>query len=150
MFYAVSEFGSQTSTIGVASSPSMEAGTWTDHGSTGVYSKNGYPYNAIDPNWIVIGNQAYLNFGSFWNDIFQVKMNDPLSVTSGSSPQNMEYNSTGTRPSEGSFMFEYDGYYYLLWSSGICCNYETSKPSAGNEYKIMMCRSTSGTGNFVG
>jgi arabinan endo-1,5-alpha-L-arabinosidase len=46
-------------------------------------------------------------------------------------------------------MFYYDGYYYLLWSHGICCDYENVKPAAGAEYRIMMGRSTSATGGFV-
>lgn len=46
-------------------------------------------------------------------------------------------------------MFYYSGYYYLLISSGICCGYETSKPAQGAEYRIIMGRSTTATGNFV-
>lgn len=33
--------------------------------------------------------------------------------------------------------------------TGICCGYDATRPAAGAEYKIMMCRSTSGTGGFV-
>lgn len=46
-------------------------------------------------------------------------------------------------------MFYYEDYYYLLRSSGICCNYDKTKPAKGAEYKILMCRSKSATGNFV-
>ncbi|KAK6353466.1 hypothetical protein TWF696_005430 [Orbilia brochopaga] len=79
MYYAVSAgFGSQTSAIGVATSLSLDPGTWTDHGSVGVSSTTGSPYNAIDPNLIQVGSSYYLNFGSFWGDIYQVKMNPSL------------------------------------------------------------------------
>jgi arabinan endo-1,5-alpha-L-arabinosidase len=97
----------------------------TDHGSVGVSSTSAKSYNAIDPNLIMVGSTPYLNFGSFWDDIFQVKMSTSLKTTAGSASYNIEYDSAGTHPCEGSYMFYYDGYYYLLWSHGICCNYET-------------------------
>ncbi|KAM3086395.1 hypothetical protein ACMFMG_000532 [Clarireedia jacksonii] len=149
MYYAVSTFGSQNSAIGVATSTTMEVGSWTDHGSTGVASSSSKLYNAIDPNLIKVGSAYYLNFGSFWDDIYQVGMASTPLKTGGSASYNIAYNSSGTHALEGSYMFYYSGYYYLLFSSGICCGYETSKPAAGAEYKIVMCRSTSATGGFV-
>lgn len=149
MYYAVSTFGSQNSAIGLATSSTMEVGTWTDHGATGVASSSSKPYNAIDPNLIDVSGTYYLNFGSFWHDIYQVEM-DSSALTKGSnSAYNIAYNSTGTDAEEGSYMFYYSGYYYLLISSGICCGYDTSLPAAGAEYRIIMCRSTSATGGFV-
>ncbi|KAH8687433.1 arabinan endo-1,5-alpha-L-arabinosidase A [Tricladium varicosporioides] len=148
MYYAVSTFGSQTSTIGLATSSTMDVGSWTDLGSVGITSTSAKPYNAIDPNLIAVGSSYYMNFGSFWHDIYQAPLNSAAKKVA-SSAYNLEYNSAGTHPSEGSFMFYYSGYYYLLWSYGICCGYDTSKPASGAEYKIMMCRSTSATGGFV-
>lgn len=46
-------------------------------------------------------------------------------------------------------MYYRSGYYYLFWSEGICCGYDTSKPATGAEYKIRVCRSTSATGGFT-
>lgn len=100
------------------------------------------------------------NFGSFWHDIYQVKLNAAATKGGGAAAYNLEYDSTGGSPCEGSFMFYYSGYYYLTWSRGVCCGYDTyvlfpnhklhiltydprTKPAAGAEYKIMMCRSTS-------
>ncbi|RDW84950.1 arabinan endo-1,5-alpha-L-arabinosidase-4 [Coleophoma cylindrospora] len=148
LFYAVSSFGSQVSDIGVATSTTMDVGSWTDHGATGVASTTGKAYNAIDPNLIVVGSSYYLNFGSFWGDIYQVPVSSALGKPSSTSYQ-LAYNSTGTHAEEGSYMFYYSGYYYLLISSGICCGYDTSLPAAGQEYRIIMCRSTSATGSFV-
>lgn len=45
LYYSVSSLGSQNSAIGVASSTSMEPGTWKDHGAV-VRSKNGAAFNA--------------------------------------------------------------------------------------------------------
>ncbi|TVY82168.1 putative arabinan endo-1,5-alpha-L-arabinosidase A [Lachnellula suecica] len=148
MYYAVSTFGSQNSVIGLATSSTLDVGSWTDLGTTGIQSTSAKPYNAIDPNLIQVGSSYYLNFGSFWHDIYQAEMNADAKKVS-TSAVNIEYSSVGTHPNEGSFMFYYSGYYYLLWSNGICCGYDTSKPATGAEYKIMMCRSTSATGGFV-
>jgi arabinan endo-1,5-alpha-L-arabinosidase len=45
LYYAVSTFGSQVSAIGLATSSTMEPGTWTDKGGVGVASKKGQAYN---------------------------------------------------------------------------------------------------------
>lgn len=125
LYYAVSTSTSQNSAIGLATSSSLDPGTWTDHGSAGVKSDDTKPYNAIDPNLIAVGSNYYLNFGSFWSDIYQVEMNsDADSTASGSSAHQISFTSVGTHAREGSYMFYYDGYYYLLWSQGICCDYE--------------------------
>lgn len=46
-------------------------------------------------------------------------------------------------------MFEYGDYFYLFWSSGSCCSYDSDRPAPGDEYKVMVCRSSSATGGFV-
>lgn len=149
MYYAVSSFGSQSSAIGVATSSTMEVGSWTDHGSVGVTSSSKTSFNAIDPNLINVSGTYYLTFGSFWQDIFQVQM-DSTAMTKGSSTAvNIAFNSTGTSAEEGGFVFYNSGYYYLLLSAGICCGYDTSKPAQGAEYRIVICRSSTATGGFV-
>lgn len=148
MYYSSSTFGSQNSAIGVATSSTMDVGSWTDLGSSGVSSSSSKTYNAIDGNLIWDGSAFYMSFGSFYGDIFQVPMANPPLKSTGSA-YNIEYNSTGTRPSEGSFIFTWGDYFYLFFSSGSCCNLDTDRPTAGNEYKIMVCRSTTVTGGFV-
>jgi arabinan endo-1,5-alpha-L-arabinosidase len=62
-YYSVSTFGSQNSAIGLATSSSMDPGTWTDHGLVfRSYTNN--LYNAIDPNFAVdeLG-RPFLSFG---------------------------------------------------------------------------------------
>ncbi|KKA27803.1 hypothetical protein TD95_003934 [Thielaviopsis punctulata] len=149
LFYSVSTFGSQDSAIGVATSTTLEPGSWTDHGSSGVASKSGKPYNAIDPAVTKVGNDYYMTFGSFWKDIYQVKMaNPPLKTASGVSSSQVSYDPV-TTAEEGSFLYQYGSYWYLFYSKGQCCNYVPTKPAPGKEYKIMVCRSTSATGPFV-
>ncbi|PKX88715.1 arabinan endo-1,5-alpha-L-arabinosidase [Aspergillus novofumigatus IBT 16806] len=148
VYYSVSTFGSQSSAIGLATSSTMELNSWTDHGSTGIQSSSSKPYNAIDGNLFNDGGSYYMNFGSFWHDIYQAPMNS-AATTVGSSSYNIAYNPSGTHAVEGAFMYKYGSYYYLFFSAGICCGYDTSRPASGEEYKIKVCRSTSATGNFV-
>jgi hypothetical protein len=75
-------------------------------------------------------------------------MNAGATAATGSSYQ-IAYNSSGSHAVEGSFMYYRSGYYYLFFSSGTCCGYDTSKPSPGNEYKIYVCRSATVNGPFV-
>ena len=48
LYYALSILNSQDSNIGVATSPSMEQGTWNDLGQV-ISSKDGDSYNASEP-----------------------------------------------------------------------------------------------------
>lgn len=148
MYYAVSTFGSQASAIGYATSTTMEYGSWTDHGSTGISSSSGKAYNAIDPALIEVNGAYYMNMGSFYGDIYQVPMNS-AGTAAASAAYNIAYNSSGTHAVEGSFMYYRSPYYYLFFSSGACCGYDTDKPAAGAEYTVHVCRSESATGSFV-
>lgn len=131
----------------------MEAGSWTDHGSLGLPQSD--DYNLIDPNLFRQNDQSpfYLAFGSFWGDIFQVRLNDPpLSVFDSTQIWQLEHNSTNPA-NEGSYQFWWnvDGtdYFYLFFSAGNCCNKGNNLASPGDEYKVMVCRSLSPFGGFV-
>lgn len=126
----------------------MEYDSWTDHGSTGIKSSSSKIYNAIDPNLIYADGTYYINFGSFWDDLYQVPMKSTPTAAASSS-YNIAYDPSGTHAEEGSYMFQYGDYYYLFYSAGICCGYDTSMPASGEEYHIKVCRSTSPTGDFV-
>ncbi|KAL9077847.1 MAG: hypothetical protein Q9157_003224 [Trypethelium eluteriae] len=84
LYYAASNFGSQTSVIGLATSSSLNVGSWTDHGAVISSPGSTSPYtitNAIDPNLIVTpSGSAYLNWGSFWADIWQVPLQSGLAT----------------------------------------------------------------------
>lgn len=61
MYYAVSTFGTQTSVIGLATSTTLEAGSWVDHGTAGIGSNAGNSkYNAIDPALLVVSSSGML------------------------------------------------------------------------------------------
>ncbi|KAG1693286.1 hypothetical protein DVH05_023750 [Phytophthora capsici] len=146
LYYSVSTFGSQNSAIGLTRSSTLDINTWTDLGSTGVSSTSGESYNTIDPNLIDVDGTYYLNFGSSWQDIYQVEMPKPAKSTG--SPSQIAFTSDD-EVMEGSYMFKYGDFYYLFLSKGKCCGYDTSKPASGKEYRILVCRSTSATGDFV-
>ena len=152
LYYAVSTGGSQDSAIGIATSPSMDSGTWTDLGSIGIpQSKD---YNLIDPNLLIVNYGAgyQLSFGSFWNDVYQIELEDPKTIKKDATPINLIFNSTGTHNVEGSFQFWWPTngvtYYYMFFSQGACCNTPPDLPPPGEEYKIRVCRSESPTGGF--
>ncbi|KAL3477672.1 Arabinan endo-1,5-alpha-L-arabinosidase C [Aspergillus californicus] len=148
MYYSISTLGSRDSVIGVASSPNLTPGSWTDHGGLFSSVADG-PYNAIDANWISAGGQQTLTFGSYWNGIHQVPLAGPLSLANGATATNIAYNSTGNHAIEAAYVFYRRGWYYLTYSSGRAGNYDVTLPAQGMEYRINVCRSRSATGGFV-
>ncbi|GAE33950.1 arabinan endo-1,5-alpha-L-arabinosidase [Halalkalibacter akibai] len=73
LYYCASQFGTNQSFIGVATSTSME-GPWIDQGEVYKTSKTDRP-NAIDPNIVFDRNQhPYLIYGSFFGGIYAAKL----------------------------------------------------------------------------
>lgn len=126
----------------------MEPGSWTDHGSTGIRSSSSKDYNAIDANVFNDGGSYYMNFGSFWRDIYQAPMNS-AATKAASSSYNVAFDPSGTHAVEGAYMYKHGSYYYLFYSAGKCCGFDKSRPARGEEYKIKVCRSTSPKSGFV-
>ncbi|TFK54442.1 glycoside hydrolase family 43 protein [Heliocybe sulcata] len=146
-YYSVSTFGSQNSAIGLATSATMDAGTWSDHGLV-INSTAGDEYNCIDPS-LHIGADGIprLTFGSFWDNIFQVELGSNLQ-TVVSQPEQLSYNATDPHPEEGSFIWQHGQYYYLFISSGTCCGFDPQNlPSPGGQ--VFVGRSSSPSGPFV-
>lgn len=152
LYYSVSEFGAhELSDIGVATSTTLEPGSWTDHGSIGIpHDKR---YNRIDANLYLEGSLLLMAFGSFHDGIFQVPMADPpLRIIDGASYTNLERNTT--RPNvEGPYQFRWvekgSQFYYLFFSGGACCNKPEELEVQGEEYRISVCRSKSPSGPFT-
>ncbi|CCM00535.1 uncharacterized protein FIBRA_02569 [Fibroporia radiculosa] len=149
-YYAISTSGSQNSTIGVATSDSMDPGTWTNQGKV-LSSNTNDTYNAIDPNLFFDGNNTpYLSFGSSWDDIFQIQLTSNLSATAGS-PKQVAHNATkNPEIEEGSFVWKNGNFYYLFFSAGDCCTFSASNlPAPGGEYHVVVGRSESAHGPFI-
>lgn len=169
-FYSLSQAGSRKSAIGVASTEDIAKGSWTDHGSLIVTGNDnqGSPYNltnAIDPSFVVDQKTKtpYLNYGSYWHNLWQVELEDDLlSVKHDTNNKNgnkkMVENLKATqltfmpnrkdRPEEGSWMSFHDGYYYMWFSQGKCCDFENGFPKKGDEYHIRVGRSKNISGPF--
>ncbi|KAM5544237.1 hypothetical protein V8D89_001897 [Ganoderma adspersum] len=150
LYYSVSTVGSQDSATGVATSLSMEPGTWTDHGAV-ITSTSGAVYNAIDPNLFVENGQLKLGFGSCWDCIFQVPLNNITSPAEA--PPGVHLAGYNGRRAEGSFTYKSTSspYYFEFFSDGITpFNGATTRPAAGTEYNVLVGRGTSPSGPFVG
>ncbi|CAI7614306.1 unnamed protein product [Penicillium pancosmium] len=177
-YYSVSRAGCRDSAVGVATSSTPGPGNWHDHGiivqtGTGNGSEVA-PYtdsNAIDPATMVTPDgQAYLTFGSYWKGIYQIPLaNDLISPMSTTEPdsRHLAYepnaistpnrkattlcgDPTGPHAIEGAYTSYHDGFYYLWFSHGNCCNLDIKNlPPAGKEYSIRVGRSKSVRGPFI-
>lgn len=155
-YYAVSQFGSQISAIGLATSKTLLPGSWTDHGQVVASSPDAaYPLNttnAIDPNLFIDPKTKtpYLNYGSFWSDIYQFKLNPGLMSVDLDTAVQLSFDPVPPQAEEGAYMSFHDGWYYLWYSHGLCCGYNVSAlPTPGTEYSIRVGRSNSPSGPFV-
>lgn len=159
-----------TANIHVTSSPTMDKGSWTEHGEMGVPLNNAKladhassdGYNVLDASLLVANGSAgeqqyYLSFGSYYSGLYQTTLESPVDLSSDVTVDGMnrlEWNSTGGHSTEGSFQFAWDvdgqTKYFLFFSSGQCCHFnENGVPSVGDAYKIMVCRADTPTGPFV-
>jgi arabinan endo-1,5-alpha-L-arabinosidase len=150
LYYSISAFGKNTSCIGVATNktlhPSSPDFKWMDHGKV-IQSVPGRDmWNAIDPNLALDEKGVpWLAFGSFWNGMKLVKLNNDL--TSVAQPEKwftvaarsrnpiLPDSVAGDAAIEAPFIFKKDKYYYLFVSFDYCCRGERST------YKIMVGRS---------
>jgi arabinan endo-1,5-alpha-L-arabinosidase len=150
LYYSVSLSNTRYSEVRLATSKDLDAGTWVDLGAMGVMSGPGSNYNAIDATLHTdIRNRHWLTFGSFWDNIFNVELPDPPTTYSNAPLNHLVMNKTESHAIEGAYLFPWEDYYYLFFSSGICCDYDITFPSPGSEYKIMVCRSEDANGPFV-
>lgn len=150
IYYSVSAFGKNTSAIGVATNKTLNAASpdfkWIDYGRV-IQSVPGRDmWNAIDPNLITDDNKtSWLVFGSFWNGLKLVKLNNQL--TAVAQPEtwyttaarkrslNLPDSVAGDAAIEAPFIFKKGRYYYQFVSWDYCCQAERST------YKVVVGRS---------
>jgi arabinan endo-1,5-alpha-L-arabinosidase len=158
LFYSISAFGKNTSCIGLATNTTLNPDdpnyTWEDLGKI-VQSVPGRDmWNAIDPNLIRDEKgTAWLSFGSFWNGLKLLKMNDDITgiaqpqewYTVASRPRNngIADSLAGNAAIEAPFIFKKDNYYYLFASFDYCCR------GVNSTYKIVVGRSESVKGPYI-
>ncbi|KAJ5768414.1 hypothetical protein N7533_000997 [Penicillium manginii] len=165
-YYTLSSPGSRDSAIGVATTTTLDGSPWKDHGAvirTGLgEGSDVFPFtetNAIDASFITdqSSGKSYLNYGSFWHNIWQIPLSDDLlSIEAPKKPDAVQLTfmpDQHIRPEEGSWMSYHDGYYYTWFSRGKCCKFNPEKgggfPDRGHEYNIRVGRSRDIRGPFV-
>jgi arabinan endo-1,5-alpha-L-arabinosidase len=152
MYYSVSQIASQASAIGVATSKSLEADSWTDHGML-LESKPFDEFNSIDANLLITDeSKRLLTYGSYWTGIFQVELGqftEVIDTVQMPGTHLASLRDTLIPYIEGAFLFKWDQLYYLFFSSGICCGHDKFLPPPDQEYKVKVCRSKSPDRDFI-
>jgi len=155
LYYACSDWGTINSAIGLVTTPSFIAPTWTDQGkviqSNPVGQTNATTdltaYNCIDPGILVDTNGTdWMSFGSYSDGILVMQLNPVTGKRfSGNSPIYRVSNNGPTffsNTEEGSCLYQHGGYYYLFVNFGGCC------AGVNSTYNIRVGRSTSVTGPY--
>jgi arabinan endo-1,5-alpha-L-arabinosidase len=158
LYYSVSAFGKNTSCIGVATNKTLHTSSpdyrWDDHGKLIQSVPGRDDWNAIDPNlFIDEDNTPWLTFGSFWNGIKLVKLNNDLvsvahpevwyNIASRRRDVTKSDTAAGNNAIEAPFIFKKGKYYYLFVSVDFCCK------GVNSTYKVMTGRSEKVTGPYV-
>jgi len=154
LYYAASTFGSQTSCIGLATTPALDPNDpnhlWTDQGAV-ICSDSTAPYNTIDPHVFVnpTNNQTWMNFGSFWNGIYVVQLTGyPIVRSPVGTPVNVAKSSvTGEDPIEASWVQPDPrgaaGGFWLFANWGFCCR------GVNSTYNVRVGRSDNPSGPYI-
>ncbi|EJD49252.1 glycoside hydrolase family 43 protein, partial [Auricularia subglabra TFB-10046 SS5] len=148
LYYSVSKVGSATAAVGVATSETMDPGSWTDHGEV-VRGTGSLGFIAIDPNLIQVNGTLLLQFGSHMEGLFQVELSD-FKTRKSDLPGNKIAGFNGFPDVEGGFMYKspQQAWYYMFFSQGITL-FGNGRPGPGGEYKVRVGRSKDPRGPFL-
>ena len=145
LYFSYSEFGTNHSGIGVATSQTLAPDSWQDRGlviSSGAQTN----FNTIDPAaFDDADGQPWLVFGSYFSGIKLAaldartgKLKTPVKLYDvATRPQ------TGGNPIEAPYIYYHDGYYYLWVNWDSCC------AGAKSQYNVRVGRSRHVTGPYV-
>lgn len=139
LYSAYSQWGTNNSGIGLATSTTLEPNSWVEQGLV-VHSANGDNVNDIDP--CVFEDAAgalWLTYGSFNSGIKLIKLDPSTGMPDAGSPTVYPISSNG----EASYVTFRDGYYYLFVNWDSCCVGSKSR------YNIRMGRSRAVTGPYL-
>ncbi|WP_226006657.1 family 43 glycosylhydrolase [Natrinema salinisoli] len=135
LYYSYSTWGSQDNPgIGLATASDPE-GPFTDRGSVFRAADLGMT-NAIDGELVVVDDTPYMVWGS-WYGIYGVELTpDAADYVPGTA-----FHMAGDKK-EGPMILEENGYYYLFYSTGHCCD------GADSTYEVAVGRSESFFGPY--
>ncbi|MBE8716206.1 family 43 glycosylhydrolase [Cellvibrio polysaccharolyticus] len=142
LYYSASTFGSSTSAIGVARSPSLKNPAWQDLGVV-VQSYGGFTeMNAIDPALFRdYDGKVYMSYGSFFGGIGIAEINQSTGKLASSVSH---IYGGGHQDIEAPYITRDGDYYYLFVNRGSCCQ------GANSSYYVQVSRSTSIYGPWSG
>ena len=158
MYYSISAFGKNTSAIGLVVNSTLDKNDENfrrqDQGIVIQSVPNRDLWNAIDPNLVFDEtNTPWLSFGSFWNGLKMVKLNQDLksiakpeewyTIAKRKRDFELQDDAPGNAALEAPFIFKKNDYYYLFLSWDLCCKGENST------YKIVVGRSKKATGPYL-
>jgi len=143
LYYSCSTFGSQVSTIGLATNPTLDPASpsykWTDQGEV-ISSNASTVANAIDPALFTdASNNLWLTYGSYFGGI---RITQLATATGKVLNVNTQY-TVANGGVEASYVAYNNGFYYLFVNRGSCCN------GVSSTYYIQVGRSASPTGPFL-
>jgi arabinan endo-1,5-alpha-L-arabinosidase len=139
LYYSVSRFGKQTSAIGLATTSDLQGG-WKDEGVV-IQSREGDPYNAIDPSVLVAKDgRHWLAFGSFWDGIFltELCLEAGLLLDASTKPNRI----AGAKEIEAPTLLQHEGWFYLFVNHGLCCR------GVNSTYRVVVGRSENVEGPY--
>jgi len=149
LYWAASTFGSNTSVIGLHSSPTLDPAdpdyAWTDRGVV-VASTGADDFNAIDPGVVADADGTpWMAFGSFWSGIRMVELSWPSGLRADPAAEPLRLADRQSPPNavEAPYIVSRDGWYYLFVSFDSCCR------GLGSTYRIAVGRSEEVTGPYV-
>ena len=147
-YYSLSIASDPNPGIGVATSQTPY-GPWTHYGKLFNSDEIGVT-NSIDPFVFVDDDNVYMAFGSYGGLISLVELtNDGLELKNGLEYQKENkvalagFEVFDMTNYEGTFIFKKDGWYYLLLSTGSCCN------GVNSTYKVVVSRSRNVKGPYL-
>ena len=158
LYYSVSAFGKNTSGIGVTVNKTLDPSSpdyrWVDQGIVLQSVPDRDHWNAIDPAIVEDDDgNAWMSFGSFWEGLKLVKLDDDLvrlaepqewnTIAKRKRTPLLPDSSAGDAAIEAPYIFKKNGYYFLFVSFDKCCRGKDST------YKIMVGRSKDVAGPYV-
>lgn len=145
LYYSVSEFGKNTSAIGLATATTLDPKApghgWTDQGIV-IRSGAGDRFNAIDPSLLSDRDgRLWMAFGSFWDGLFVVELDPKTGLRLA--PDSPLHRVASGREIEAATLYRRGDYYYLFFNDGLCCRGKDST------YRIRVGRSRTVTGPYL-
>lgn len=145
LYSSYSQWGTTKSGIGLATSKTLEPGSWQDKGLV-ITSAHGANYNTIDPCIFEDARgQPWLSFGSFFSGIKLIQIDPATGMQSKANPKiyNIATRQTPGNAIEASCVYYKSGWYYLFVNWDSCC--------VGNKssYNIRVRRSKAVTGPYL-